>query len=57
MSPTRVRSCSNNSFSALEQLSARIAYSRPPGNVDIDRDPDTFSNADMGAATLVICRR
>jgi hypothetical protein len=41
MSPTRVRSCSNNSFRALEQLSARLAYSRPPGNVDIDRDPDT----------------
>lgn len=57
MSPTRVRSCGNNSFSAIEQLSARISYSRPPGNVDIDRDPDTFSSIETGAGTLVICRR
>lgn len=57
MSPTRGRSCSNNSFTAIEQLSARIAYSRPPGNVDIDRDPDTDSAVDTGRGTLVICRR
>jgi Metallo-peptidase family M12B Reprolysin-like len=57
MSPTRARSCSNNSFTALEQLSARIAYSRAPGNVDIDRDPATYSPVQTEAGTLVICRR
>jgi hypothetical protein len=57
MSPNRARSCSNTNFSAQEQLHASIAYSRPPGNVDLDRDPATFSSLDAGAAPLAICRR
>jgi hypothetical protein len=57
MSPNRVRSCNNTSFSPQEQLHATVAYSRPPGNVDPDRDPATFSSLDGGVAPLVICRR
>jgi predicted Zn-dependent protease len=38
MSPSRVRSCGNVNFSNEEQLHARVAYLRPPGNVDLDRD-------------------
>lgn len=57
LSPTRVRSCSNVSFSSQEQLHARIAYLRPRGNTDLDRDPTSFSNVVAGESPLVICRR
>jgi hypothetical protein len=57
MSPSRVRSCGNVNFSSEEQLHARVAYLRPLGNVDLDRDPETFSSLISGEPQLVICRR
>jgi hypothetical protein len=57
MSPFRVRSCSNVNFSSQEQLHARLAYFRAPGNVDLDRDPTTYSNVMAESGPLVICRR
>ena len=55
MSPSRGRSCSNVNFSSQEQLHARLAYLRAPGNVDLDRDPASFSNVVAESGPLVIC--
>ena len=57
MSPTRVRSCGNVNFSSEEQLHARVAYLRPPGNADLDRDPASFSSVMTGESPMVICPR
>jgi len=57
MSPTRGRSCGNLRFSDQERLHASVAYARPPGNSDVDRDPATFSAFVAETAAVVICRR
>jgi hypothetical protein len=44
-------------FSSEEQLHARLAYLRAPGNVDLDRDPSSFSSVAAESDPLVICRR
>jgi hypothetical protein len=57
MHPDRIRRCSNLQFSDTERLHARVAYARPPGNTDTDRDPATFAAADTGGETRIVCRR
>lgn len=57
MNPTMFRRCSSVTFSEAERLHARLAYQRPPGSLDPDRDPDGFAAAvDGGPAPLAICR-
>jgi hypothetical protein len=56
---TRVRRCPNTLFSEDERYHARLAYKRPRGSLDIDRDPSSFSAiqaGEAGNAPLVICR-
>ena len=48
--------CYGTTFSQEEQLHARLAYQRPNGNVDIDRDPITFHAVTTGSAPQVTCR-
>jgi hypothetical protein len=48
--------CYGTTFSPNEQLHARMAYQRPNGNVDIDRDPVTFHAVTTGAAPQITCR-
>ena len=57
MHPDRVRRCSNLQFSDTERLHARVAYARPPGNTDTDRDPSTFAAVETGSDMRIICRR
>lgn len=56
MSTERRRDCNNMRFSEQEIFHARLAYRRPSGNVDPDRDPSTFSAIETGGATRVFCR-
>src|SRR5262249_34449546 len=50
--------CSVTRFTDEELLHARIAYSRPPGNTDVDVDPSTFSAAAADAQPPVVtCTR
>lgn len=42
MSATAFHGCATASFTADERLHARLAYLRPPGNLDVDADPDSF---------------
>ena len=48
--------CYGTTFSQDEQLHSRLAYQRPNGNVDIDRDPVTFHAVTSGSAPHVTCR-
>jgi hypothetical protein len=58
MSPSRPRRCANVDFSAQERLHARLAYSRPPGNTDADKDPASFLGFTAPETTpIVYCRR
>jgi hypothetical protein len=56
MNTNRVRRCDNLEFSEVERFHARVAYSRPPGNLDPDRDPSTFSAIETAAPLRVVCR-
>jgi hypothetical protein len=56
MNPTRFRACNNLSFSDTERLHARVAYSRPNGNTDIDKDPSFFTAVETGERTRIRCR-
>ncbi|HEU4692264.1 MAG TPA: hypothetical protein VFS23_28065, partial [Vicinamibacterales bacterium] len=56
MNPTRFRACNNLSFSDDERLHARVAYLRPNGNADIDRDPALFAALDSGDRVRIRCR-
>jgi hypothetical protein len=56
MNPTRFRACNNLSFSDDERLHARVAYSRPVGNADIDRDPALFAAVETGDRVRIRCR-
>ena len=42
MSATAFHGCATASFSSDERLHARLAYLRPPGNLDIDDNPVSF---------------
>lgn len=54
---TSQRRCSNLQFAEVERLHARMAYSRPPGNLDPDIDPASFAALTaMGTAPLIQCR-
>lgn len=58
MNPVRFRNCSSVTFSDKERAHAALAYLRPPGNLDIDRDPGPFLNVTAPAdGPFVICRR
>ena len=48
--------CYGTTFTENEQLHARVAYQRPNGNVDIDRDPVTFHAVTTGGAPQITCR-
>ena len=56
MNTDRTRMCNNRQFSELERLHARVAYSRPNGNMDPDRDPSTFLSIETGHPTRVVCK-
>lgn len=47
--------CDRIRFSDAELLHARLAYQRPRGNVDPDRDPSSFSAVETHTAPLVTC--
>lgn len=47
--------CGGTGFSDDERLHARIAYSRPPGNLDPDRDPDDYAALAVGTSPRVEC--
>ena len=56
--PNRFQRCANTQFSSDEHLHARVAYSRTPGNLDLDVDPPAFSAVTDGdVAPLVVCDR
>jgi len=58
MNATKFHGCATASFSLDEQLHARLAYLRPPGNLDIDTDPDSFlALTESGAPPVIYCRR
>jgi hypothetical protein len=58
MSPSRPRRCANVDFAPQERLHARLAYSRPPGNTDADKDPSSFLNLTASERSpIVMCRR
>jgi hypothetical protein len=56
MYPFTTPSCSNLQFSERERFHARIAYSRPSGNTDPDRDPSSFLAVESGAPARIFCR-
>lgn len=56
MHRTQGRTCADLQFSDDERLHARVAYQRPVGNIDVDRDPITYLAAQAGTAPLVTCR-
>jgi hypothetical protein len=49
-------SCANLQFTERERFHARIAYSRPSGNADPDRDPSSFLAIETGASPRIYCR-
>jgi hypothetical protein len=48
--------CYGTTFTDAERLHARIAYQRPNGNSDVDKDPETFHAITTGNATRITCR-
>jgi Carboxypeptidase regulatory-like domain len=58
MSATKFHGCANASFSPDARLHARLAYLRPPGNLDVDVDPDSFlAVVAPDPAPVIYCRR
>jgi hypothetical protein len=50
--------CGTINFTQTERLHGSIAYRRPSGNLDIDRDPSSFSAlAAPGGSSFIRCRR
>lgn len=56
MNTFRTRMCNNRQFSEAERLHGRIAYSRPNGNMDPDRDPSTFLTVETERPVHVVCK-
>jgi hypothetical protein len=48
-------SCNGTTLSEPERVHARLAYLRPPGNVDLDRDPTTLNAFIEENPPLVTC--
>jgi hypothetical protein len=48
-------SASGADFTEMERLHARIAYQRPPGNLDPDRDPAGYAALVLGDSPRVVC--
>lgn len=57
MNPYQAPTCGSTAFSEGERLHAKIAYARPVGNTDMDRDPLTSSAVSFGPPPLVSCPR
>jgi len=58
MNATLFHGCATASFSPDERLHARLAYLRPPGNLDVDVDPDSFlAVVAPDSAPVIYCRR
>ena len=57
LDPNRTRRCGNVTFAENEQYHARIAYARPPGNLDVDRDGSGFAFLREGSDPVVRCYR
>jgi hypothetical protein len=47
--------CANVQFTEPERVHARLAYRRPAGNSDPDRDPTSFAAASAGAPPRIAC--
>jgi hypothetical protein len=56
MNPARFRACNNTSFSDDERLHAQVAYARPNGNADVDKDPSFFAAVETGDRIRIRCR-
>lgn len=58
MQPSSFLDCSTVNFTAQERLHGSLAYRRPSGNTDMDKDPLTFAAlAPFGEAPLIRCPR
>ena len=57
MHPTVNVTCGPIRFSDLERHHTRIAYSRPQGNMDPDRDPSTFVAVETANPPHIFCAR
>jgi hypothetical protein len=58
MQPEDFVNCPIVNFTQPERLHGSIAYRRPSGNLDIDKDPQTFSAlAPPGSAPVIRCRK
>jgi hypothetical protein len=58
MNATKFHGCRTTDFFPIERAHARIAYSRPPGNLDIDNDPSDFlAVVKQGEAPVIFCRK
>jgi hypothetical protein len=49
--------CSGTTFSEAERVHARLAYLRPSGNLDVDKDPASFRAFTIENTPQVICSR
>lgn len=47
--------CQSVQFSEAERVHARIAYRRPTGNTDPDRDPDSYAASTMANVPRIAC--
>lgn len=57
MNTFRRRRCGNVEFTDIERFHAGIAYTRPPGNLDVDNDPTSFvALAPETPAPVITCR-
>ncbi|HJR60642.1 MAG TPA: hypothetical protein VJ813_14625 [Vicinamibacterales bacterium] len=58
MQPSGFIDCSTVNFTAQERLHGSLAYRRPTGNSDMDKDPLTFAAlAPLGESPLIRCPR
>jgi len=55
MTPVVSRECADVKFTEAERVHAQLAYKRPVGNMDPDRDPANSSAAITGDAKMVAC--
>jgi hypothetical protein len=58
MQATDFVNCPTVAFTEMERLHGSIAYRRPSGNLDVDRDPQSFTALmPPGGAPLIRCAR
>jgi hypothetical protein len=55
---TEFRGCGASAaeFTETERLHAAMAYQRPPGNLDPDRDPPSYAALTTDDSPRVVCR-